>query len=342
MRNFKKVLLCVILFVTVTAVLSTALIEPFYHSEYMYFCDAKARQELAGTLDYLFVGASNGYAAFVPSVADEAMDVCSYNLSGGLLTWYGRKTILEKELSRNPVKTVVFEISFNSLWREYHSAWGDSVFLSRLDSPGERLSFVLRHTSVKDWGEMYANLLGNSIDYLKAVVQNKCFGKDLPLSNVDYSAKGFHAKYESLQVTQDQINQAPSNMDTYFVKKNVDDLYDMINMCKEKNIEVLFAVVPISDYLIHQFDNWYEMEEKLRVLSEDTGCPIIDFNLLKNRYSLFNDAGSFADDVHMSKTGAEVFTAEYAKVMNKYNRGEDISNLFYSDYASMKADSPYA
>ena len=341
MQSFKKALAASLIFIVVTALISASLIIPFYRSEYMYYCDAELRGGLAGTLDYIFVGASNGFAAFVPPVADEVMGTNSYNLSGGLMTWYARRVLLEKELERNPVKTVAVEISYNSLWRQYRDAWGDSVFLSRLDTPAERAKFWLTNTSVKEWGNMYSNVLGSSIGYLSALVQNKILHKDVSLKNIDYALKNFHPKYESLQIPEAQRYKTGGEMDTYFVQRNVDELYAMIDLCKEKNIEVILVVVPISEHELFHFSNWNVMEEKWADLAKDTDCPMIDFNLLKNRFELFHDPESFADEVHMSKTGAEVFTAEYGKVMNMYKNGEDISDLFYSNYAEMKQDSDY-
>ncbi len=341
MRGFKRILLRALLFLVVTAMLSAAAIEPLYHTDFKYYCDAQLRRSLAGSLDYLLVGASNGYAAFVPSVADEIMGVSSYNLSGGMLTWYGRRILLEKELERNPVKTVAFEISYNSLWRDYHDAWGDSCTFPRFDTVSERLRFFCVNTSVKEWDHIYANLISEGLDFYGALIKNKLFGKNEPMHNVDPADKGFHAKYNSLKVEPQDLQIGVGQLDTGFVQKNLDELYAMIHLCKQKGIETLLVVVPISDYLIYKYDNWDELERKWQALSEQTDSPLFDFNLLRSRYATLHDADAFSDIVHMSEPGARAFTAEYAKVMELYRSGADYANLFYPDYVSMRADSPY-
>ncbi len=340
MRILKKTLIAAALFLLITAVVSVVLIEPLFRSEYSVYCDAKLREKLAGSLDYLFIGASNGYTAFVPPVADEEMHVNSYNLSGGLMTWYGRRTLLEKEIARNPVKTVVLEISCNSFQRLYHNAEGDAFLIFRLDSPAERLRYTFFCASVADWDYIYANVLGDGIGYWMARAQNAILHKDYAMRNVDYALKGFHARTDPMSSKEKLSQSDVTQIDTEFKRKNLDELYKIVDLCKSRDIELLFVVVPISDREIFKYDNWNELQQKWTALSEETGCPLVDFNLLRDRYTLFHDAESFSDTIHMTETGARLFTKVYAETMTSRERGEDISDRFYPDYAAMRADSP--
>lgn len=341
MQTFKRALRRILLFLLITVLLSAVVIAPLYHTDFMYYCDAQNRRSLAGSLDYLLIGASGGYCAFYPPVADEAMGVNSYNLSGGMLTWYGRRILLHKELARNPVKTVVFEISYNSLIRDDHNPWGDSCLLCRLDSPAERAHFIFAESIPRAWDHIYAYHLADGFSYYNALFKNTFFGKNLPMHNVNPQEKGFRVKTESLQIKAEDLQIAPVPADTDFAQSALDELSGMVDLCREKGIEVLLVVVPIPDYTVYKFDHWDDLSQKWQALSAQLGCPLFDFNLLRERYTLFRDAESFADDVHMSVTGAKVFTAEYARVMNMYKNGEDYSGLFYPDYASMIAGSPY-
>ena len=75
-----------------------------------------------------------------------------------------------------------------------------------------------------------------------------------------------------------------------------------------------------------------------RRVSDETGCRLYDFNLLKDRFSLFRDDVSFHDTEHMSRVGAEVFTAVFCDTLLAEQRGEDISSRFYASYAEMTED----
>ena len=90
MHNFRKVLLSFICVLLVFALVSVAVIGPFLNSEHGYYQDHKLRQQLAGSLDCLVVGASHGLGAFDTQVLDRELDCCSYNLSAGMMTMNAR------------------------------------------------------------------------------------------------------------------------------------------------------------------------------------------------------------------------------------------------------------
>ena len=115
MHSSKKVFLRTLAVLLVVLGLSVLIILPYMESQ-----ERKTRKDLAGTVDYLVVGASHAQLGFVPSVLDQELGVNSYNLSSLLMPVTGRYFLLEKEIKRNPVKTVVLEVSYDTLAIDYN------------------------------------------------------------------------------------------------------------------------------------------------------------------------------------------------------------------------------
>ncbi len=351
MQTFKKVLISSLAFIISFLIISIAIIEPLCLSEYTVYNDSKYRESISGKIDYLFVGASGGQCSFSPVIADKKMNISSFNLSNTLLTWYGRKILIDKEINRNPVKTVAIEISYNSLSRDYHEYFGDEILFCRLDNLGERIKFIGK-MGINEIDKTFGFLMEEGISF-DIMVAEQYIGKlfnhsdiSIPV-NVDYSNKGFTGKENKTGVP---FHTSPEDrkklcfsekIDTNFNKRSLNDLRSIVKSCNEKNIEVIFVVVPISEQLIMCYDNWDDLSAKWKKLADELDCPLYDFNLLKNRYELFSDEKSFYDSNHMLKEGAELFTDKYCDVMNKVNNNEDVSCLFYDSYKKMQKDSSW-
>lgn len=339
MHNFKKVLCSIICILLVFLVISAAVIVPYLHSEMFYYQDHKLRESLAGTLDFITIGASNGLCAFDPRIIDSELEATSYNLSGTLMTLGARDFFLKKEIQRNPVKTVVMDVSYETLVRDEtdESASGDAVSLARLLSARDRGSFILKTVHFSDWLNLYAQMFIPGLEHLDAVIH------DSVIRRVNYDTKGFYSReatdiaFSSEQAAQ-QYNQY--DLDTNFREGNIEKLVSQIKYCQDQNIKVILTVVPKSDRDLWQTNHHDAFYQWMIEFSREQGCDFYDFNLLRNRYELWNDRESFYDSTHMGGEGAASFTQVFCDILKKAET-EDVSEYFYDSYEQMKADSPY-
>ena len=339
MPNFKKVLLSVLCVIFVISVLSSILFIPYLNSEMGYYQDSKSRDSLAGKLDYLVVGASNGLCAFDPRVLDEKLGVSSYNLSGTLMTLGAKEFFLQKEISRNPVKTVVMDISFETLTRNEREeyAGGDAVSLAKCGSMQERLQFVLQYVHFSDWLNLYGNLATPGIEYLLTVI------KGSSVNGVEKAAKGFYGReVNDITLSEDEAKQNYNitHLNTEFRSENIEKLVSQIQACQQQGIQVILAVVPKSDRDLWKFDQHDVFYQWMMEFSKENDCDFYDFNLLKMRYEILNDEHSFFDATHMSEEGATMFSKACCDIIKRAET-EDVSEYFYDSYEEMKADSPY-
>lgn len=335
MRISKKLILSLFCFFLTLILLSFIILYPVCHYELRDYQDANLRISLAGQIDYLFLGTSHGVTSYQPNTVDTELGNFSYNLSSALMDWDSRVYLLEKELARNPVKHVVIEISYNTLCRDESQefAEGSAITVQRLDSLGEVLQFMVKHVNVNDWLNIYSRLLGTGLSEWKDLILGDTSQK------IHYENRGFRAM-DSNVINLEEIS--AEQVRTTYLPENVQKLERMIQICKDMQIECSIVVVPLSDAYLYACEGWDGFYEYMKAFCQEHDCELYDFNLLRDRYTLFSDTSSFYDIVHVSNQGATAFSRAYADVMKRVMNGESIDMLFYNSYQEMLLDSPYA
>lgn len=336
MRIFKKALAASLAFVLFAAVFSGIPMAAYFYGQPFGYQDVALRKELSGSLDVLFCGASYGMAGFIPSVFDEETGTHCYNLSHSLLPLHGRKVLIEKELARNPVQTVILEVALDSLERdqsEIDGVWGEAFLLGRLDSFSERIRYIAEYIPFQNLDYCYSLLIDSGVRgarslLTKTVDERYAYGflerpgGDITLrENID----GWHNS---------EILKDPR-------EENLQEIRDIIHLCKENDVEIMLVVVPVADSMLWKQSGEDRVYQTLKDLAAEEDCQLLSFNLYSQRYSLFSDTTSFYNENHMGLEGARVFTTIFADVFNKLRIGQDVSDLFYSSYAEMEQFSPY-
>ena len=339
MHSFKKAAGSIALFLAFTILLSCVIAAPAFMPDSLYN-DSHTRYELAGTLDTIICGQSQAIVAFVPEIIDERLGTNSYNLSSYIASADGRKTMLEKELARNPVQTVVLEIAFDCLLASSENdATGEAMIVCKLDTAKEKIGYLLSHTSLKDgsFDGVYAMFMRYGLNAWKAKLSGNV--------NIPQSNRGRVIQVSNdLTLSDDRIAGLYNSqtIDTNFSAKITAQMADIVEMCRENGAEVIIAVTPLSDETLWRFENLECVHEYLAEFARKQNCAYVDFNLYKERGRLFDDSKSFYDGSHMSDTGAKAYSAAFADVLKMLRDGESIDALFYSDYDEGKEALPYA
>ncbi len=339
MRNSKRVLLSVVCFVLVFAILAALSLGIYYGSETLAIMDSRVRASLAGSLDRLMIGSSHAWNGFMPAVFDARLHSSSYNLSGGVFPMYAKNYFLQKELQRNPLKLVYIEISDDTLTRtnEHDYAEGDEIAIARLDSWGERLSYMKRFLSFNDCVNVYSRALLRGGQVAVAILQGK--------STLDYAARGYYGKDGTDVSLSPEEAEREHNVDKItpadYRAENIEGLTTLMKTCRDAGIQPVIVVLPVSDTHLWKTEGEEEFRLWLEDYGREQGCRVYDFNLLRDRYELFSDKDSFRDGGHLSRRGAETFTTVFAELMEKAEQGEDISGRFFESYDELLQASPY-
>ena len=333
MRNFKKALAAALGFLLCVVLIFGTIVWPYFHGQSFYYEDAQVRDDLAGSLDLLISGASHGACAFDTHTLDAELGVNSYNLSGPLMTMPARKTLLCKELDRNPVKTVIIELSCNALTRDRKAEGpeGDIYALPRMGGFSERARFFFGSFPPEEWLGVGADTLDRGLQAWKARLRG-----DPPA--MDPADKGFLPR-DSWDMSMTDREFAEIHGTTAMVTRDRWDnkvpLYDMIQICKDRGIEVILVTAPMSDRMLAQFSGLELSHQWFVFCAETYGCPYLDFNLYRDRDDLFPDETAFFDSYHLSTEGARTFTRELTGLLEKVRAGQDVSALFFDNYDQM-------
>lgn len=303
--------------------------------------DTIVLDEMQGRIDYVICGASYAKYGFSPEIIDDVLGVNSFNLSYDAITISEKKYLLQRELERNPVDTVFLELSYDALtyvisdvtYTNYNS-------MIMMDSFVDRVNYWINYTSFANKGFTYALLMQDSIEasYSGALadevyINNERINKGhLALNSIDISL--------SYEESIEQHDTAFYDSSSY-AQSSVQGFSDLINMCKSYGCRVIIVVTPVSDTYLWRYSNLDDFECWLSAFCNENDVDYYDFNLLKTRYDLFDDATTFVDDHHLSGNGAEAFSTAFAEVMREVNAGNDVSSYFYDNYSTMRNYSPY-
>ncbi len=333
MRSFKKTIIASISFLLCVVLMFEIIIWPYFHGQYYFYTDAQVRDDLEGTVDLLISGASHACCAFDTAVLDEALHVNSYNLAGNLMSMPAKKKLLQKELDRNPVKTVFIELSYNSLTRDRkeEGAEGDIYALARMGNLRERVEFFFDSFYMEEYCTVLADAIERGVD-----AWSKLRNGAPPA--LDSSLKGFRAmESQDCTMTAEEFSELHNTaaITTNTSWDNKQPLLDMVEACQARGIEVVFITTPISDEMLAQYENLEEAHQWYLYYANEYGCTFLDFNLYRQRDALLPDDTAFFDKMHLSKAGAAAFSRTLSELYLKIKAGEDVSDLFYDSYAQM-------
>lgn len=330
MRSFKKIILPSLLFFLLTGLISTVAIGTFFMTETGYYQDIKYRDQLKGTIDCFLIGSSRELCGFVPEIVNQNTEYNCYNLSGSAMSPSNKILMLEEEIDRNPVKTVIIGVGDDDLnyQAKQANAEGEIALIPRIRSVKKRLSILKNYVLPEDYAYIYAVYMNEGTKTFTKLIAGKYE------SAVDAEALGWHAKEsKNIRISDEKIYTSYRCSEADFeTPGNRERLYDLIDLCKSRGIEVILVSFPVSESKIWPIKNYDELYNIYCSIAQEYKCPFIDLNLLKNRKDLFSDKYSFTDVDHMSTEGAETATKLTCDIINKIHSGEDVSDMFYSSY----------
>lgn len=330
MHNFKKIILhtaLLIFFVIIILICSTL---PYFWGESYYYQDYKVRTSLSGKLDTLVIGSSHALRSIKPTVLNEKLNTKAYNLSSPLMSMYGRYVMLEKEINRNPIKTVCLEISYNALTLDKKNLGleGDLYVLGRLDNVFERINFFTNAFTPDEYKKVFSDIIvrsKNSFSIHNTIEQYETFGYLSMLSNNQLLSDETKEKIKNTKVLDTKIKEESLN---YFDK--------IIKLCKKNDIRVILVVTPVTERMIIECNNLDDIFSQYIDLARKNNCEYYDFNLDKSRMKLYSEETSFYDITHMSDSGAEIFSNRLAEIIKDVDRGNNVSNYFLNSYTELK------
>lgn len=328
MHSFRKILKTVGIFLLMLVLLSVGLGALYLNGEYYQYQDASERDALSGSVTLVGCGASYMLFGFQPDVFDETYPGLSYNLSGLRLTMDARCELLRLELERNPIKTVLLEVSSDTVTRtrEGDGVEGDLLILGRLTGM-DRIRFFFRSFSVSEYPAVYYDVLSRGIENLEALLRG-----NYRKSNPDM-IRGYYKNLDS-----DYISHwygtyyHTESLDETIQQENIEGLKEIAALCREHGARLILVDMPKTEFYNCKYDNHQYFHNWFSSFAAEEGIGYYDFNLFRKKWLLLPDQECFGDETHLIDEGAVRFSSFLADFLNRVEDGEDISADFYVDF----------
>jgi hypothetical protein len=133
-------------------------------------------------------------------------------------------------------------------------------------------------------------------------------------ADIKYSKNGYLASDKV--VTKDALQNSPFKIKEKYVfnQKQLDYFEKTINLCKSKNIKLLAVTAPMPNTTIDYITSYNTHSKAIYEFSQKRGAEYIDYNLINNRDTLFDDS-CFRDSNHLNSKGATTLSNLLADVI---------------------------
>lgn len=333
MHNFKKALKTVFLFSLLVTAMISAICAPYFYGEYYYYQDGYVRDDMAGKLDLLICGSSEALRGISPEILDQSLGCTSYNLSSPLMPLKTRYFFLKKEIERNPVDTVVLDLSINTLSLDWskRNIEGQCYAVGRLPNPIDRLKYIITNIPYDQTMEFIYDSMNRGLTSFSALET----GRVSRGSNPCYTSKGFRplSAKPIAATTPDQYNK--SNISTAIVQENLEYLEKILELCTKKDIDVIIISTPHTESSLLRYRSLDDINDTFTAISDKWDFPYYNFNLYRGRHAIFQDDTDYYDDSHLSTSGAEEMSVLLSETITAHKNGIDISDHFYISFQEM-------
>ncbi len=332
MQTFSKTLSAVLSFILMVGVFSGILISIAFHSESKWYYDVHYRNELAGTLECLFIGSSRGLCGFNVKLINERLGITSYNLCGSAMSPNGKLAMLEEEIHRNPVKKVIIDVGDDDLAFINNDAKseGEMLVIPRLQGGAKRFKYLINNVPFEGYCYLFARYLNDGFSVMSDYISGS---KGSAIYRDRYGGIE-KSTFQDVSLRNDELGLVfQSKRIEEPTETGIEGLTKLINCSISSGAEVILVSLPVAESKIWTHSGYDQVHSEYVKIAKQYNLQFWDFNLLKSRKDFFSDKVSFSDSIHLYVTGADVFSSLFCETLVKYSFGTNISDLFYSSYA---------
>lgn len=345
MRNFKKIILAVVMLIVFEAVLNF-LLAPVNYGDFLDI-DLKRMEREGHTPELVFVGDSRIYRTFIPGIFEEEMEEIesAVNIGTGSQAIQGSYFYLKDIAKRYKPKYAVVGIDY--IWFMNESEYitqGELTVIDRIKSPVIRFQSILSLLEKKDYPyllgsyrsrEGVTNIVQNVKDKLDADFRrgiDKRKGEYYADSGFVYTESGFEEGNVGL------ADVPPMQWKDQERKEEAFEYLDKITVfCEENDIQLFLVTGPTTLSTIYSIADYEGAVNCFKEYALEKGLIYQDMNLIKDRETLLPDSAMYDSD-HVNGKGAELISRKYCDILKKNIRGEDTTSYFYSTVKEMKQD----
>lgn len=292
-------------------------------------------------IDVLFCGASHCQLGFDTEVTDQEMGMTTFNAGSSSQGLETSLALIKEAAAYYDLKQVYVDLDYSIVMREEPNLESIYIVSDYMRPSLRKMSYLLNATSFDYYfnsfmplhkGRGYQTSPGKIIE----TVQKKMLPGYRNYTDVDasYAGKGHIASktvvedgtlwsYETNTVIETEI---PETQKKY--------LRQIIDFCRNKDIQLTFVSVPVTDFHLVQIGNYDAYVETIETFLADYGAAYYDFNLCRQERLMLERDSFFNDDNHLNYEGSRIFSEAFGRF---FSRQDEEKDFFYSSYADKLA-----
>lgn len=347
MQSFKKALIRAVSFILIFLVLCNIcefFLLKYEGHAYVTMNDLAKEKDL----DVVVIGNSEACRHFNPYLFQDLTGKESFNLSRTASIVPTQYFLIEEMFETHQPEAVMVFFDPLTLQRTTESSFIEATLWPHLTSPMRRLEYALalakadnsyldrlfpwRSYMTDTLGDLKSNILNkistlkgdeNYYNYAYSLLNEKAYA---------YPGKGFGPIRLEKGITQEEINKNCKQVYTkkeYRIHEEVQNwIRKMDELCRKNNSQLIAVAIPrLPGYALGSMLNNYDAQAQF---FSELGVPFWNFSYAKENLMPRLDASYYYDLHHLTWAGADVLTESLANVFNAYQRGEDVTDLFYT------------
>ena len=280
-----------------------------------------------------FLGASHVYQSFNPVIFDRKLEGCnSINLGSSGQSLTGSYILLKELLKTNIPDTVIMEVTYASYEDVYErSSLPEYSLFDYLKPSLNKLCYFFSAFPKEDYANalfpVYRNRSNIEILEIGRHLQQK--RKDgyyqyrgfSHMEGWEYQCKGFVAIDWSYQNKDFEVDNPYKWSEDLVIDKEINYLKKITDLCKKKNIDIIWITAPVPVYSMIAMENYNEVHDYFDALAQKWEVEYYDFNYCRKDILERNDYLYFYDSGHMNKIYAEQFSNAVCQMLKRRNGG---------------------
>lgn len=341
MRNFKKILLLLLLLLAFEQILGFAL-EPVTFQHYLEV-ELKQKKVEDKQPDMVFIGNSRVSTTFIPSVFSDNMEEvsCAFNAGTGSQGIAGTYYYLKDILNQYDLKYVVVGLDYQTVLKEERVPKRDLVVLERLKSPLIRAEFMVDVFTPSEYiyflkSYQYRGRIWDIPDNLKKKLSREYREGIYTGEGMTYEDLGFTRETEVFG------NGAGIYLSEPWKEENIDAekleyLNRIVELCEEKDVKLFLTSTPLTISTVYGTPGYDECIRFFEAYAAERGISYDNLNLLKGREDFLPDA-KMSSMEHVGADGADIISRRYCEILQRRLSGEEVDSCFYASVDEMRQD----
>ncbi|MCQ2591523.1 MAG: hypothetical protein MJ188_01960 [Treponema sp.] len=280
-------------------------------------------------LDTLFVGASHVYRSVQPDLIDKDLGTHSFVAASANQPLEGSFAIIkEAKLYHPELKNIYVDIDYNLCF----NSDDDNVNLKSIYSVSKYLKnskikaeYLFSSTPVKFYLNNILEIGKEKITLnptknlrtIKAYINGDYWRYIYPIdkkNNEEYMGRGFIAAKKTRKQMLYIASKHPYFEEEAVSEQWIETIFNIIDFCKQEDINLSFISVPESNYFILGTQNYDDFRAFMLNLLNESGCVYYDFNMMKEDL-LPLEMADYYDDDHLNVSGSDKFCKAFTNVI---------------------------